>query len=287
MAFSVTRLLRKVPVAEQLKEIGTFINRELLPYLHELRESLSNAFVGFGSDTIIIADDGTAERAALTGDVTSVQNSNVTAFRTFSAKSILANATNADAIPTELAATRAYQVPRVNTANTATVMQVIGGVSANGSNPDATNAATNLSVGGEYTVQSEEWEDGTCFEFFGTYVFVEPAAPPTLTVEILIAGVVQETMIITSTAAAGTRGGQIGGYIRNLTLGSSGTCMLTITRLNNHGSTEDQRSQPTLSVAPVTVNTTIANTIQMRIRMTTAVVDATLTVTQGFVRKAF
>jgi hypothetical protein len=44
LSFSVTRLLRKVPVAEQLKEIGTFINRELLPYLHELRESLKTAF---------------------------------------------------------------------------------------------------------------------------------------------------------------------------------------------------------------------------------------------------
>lgn len=56
MSFSVTRLLRKVPVSEQLKEIGTFINRELLPYLHELRESLKTAFETPSDGLDIIGD---------------------------------------------------------------------------------------------------------------------------------------------------------------------------------------------------------------------------------------
>ncbi len=86
------------------------------------------AFLNVLSTTSIIAaaaDDAgntetelTWQRAALTGDVTAAQDVNTTAFRTFSAKSVLANATNASAIPIELAGSAAFQHLRVNSTNT-------------------------------------------------------------------------------------------------------------------------------------------------------------------------
>jgi hypothetical protein len=59
------------------------------------------------------------QRAALTGAVTASANSNATAFGSAAAKSVLANATNAAAVPAFLAGSAAFQHLRVNAANTA------------------------------------------------------------------------------------------------------------------------------------------------------------------------
>jgi hypothetical protein len=65
------------------------------------------------------------ERAALTGAVTAAQNSNTTAFGTLAAKSVLANATNATAVPVSLAGSAAFQHLRVNSGNTALEWSVL------------------------------------------------------------------------------------------------------------------------------------------------------------------
>lgn len=57
-------------------------------------------------------------RAALTGAITAAADSNATAFGTFAAKSVLANATNAVAVPAPLSGSAAFQHLRVNSANT-------------------------------------------------------------------------------------------------------------------------------------------------------------------------
>jgi hypothetical protein len=61
----------------------------------------------------------TFQRPALTGAVTASQDSNATAFGALAAKSVLANATNASAVPAALAGSAAFQHLRVNSANTA------------------------------------------------------------------------------------------------------------------------------------------------------------------------
>lgn len=61
----------------------------------------------------------TFRRAALGGDITAPLNTNLTAFRLFNAKSVLVNATNASAVPSDLASSAADQYLRVNAANTA------------------------------------------------------------------------------------------------------------------------------------------------------------------------
>jgi hypothetical protein len=80
--------------------------------------STSNTLVGTqdsGNDEIEI----TVQRAALTGAITASANSNTTAFGALAAKSVLANATNASAVPAALAGSGAFQHLRVNSANTA------------------------------------------------------------------------------------------------------------------------------------------------------------------------
>ncbi len=71
-----------------------------------------------GSSTSITVNANDIQRAALTGAVTAGANSNTTAFGALAAKSVLANATNASAVPAALAGSAAFQHLRVNSANT-------------------------------------------------------------------------------------------------------------------------------------------------------------------------
>lgn len=71
---------------------------------------------GAGGSIVVGAND--VQRAALTGAITASQDSNTTAFGALAAKSVLANATNASAVPAALAGSAAFQHLRVNSANT-------------------------------------------------------------------------------------------------------------------------------------------------------------------------
>ncbi len=78
-----------------------------------------------GSSTSIVVGADDVQRAALTGDVTAAQNVNTTAFRSFTARSVLANATNAAGAPTELQGTTAHHLLKVNAAGTALVFEAL------------------------------------------------------------------------------------------------------------------------------------------------------------------
>jgi hypothetical protein len=71
-----------------------------------------------GSTSITVNADSVT-RPALTGAITASADSNVTAFGSAAAKSVLVNATNGAAVPAFLAGTGAFQHLRVNSANTA------------------------------------------------------------------------------------------------------------------------------------------------------------------------
>jgi hypothetical protein len=93
----VLRLLRRLPVAEKIQDIAIFINRELLPFLQELRESTAATFEQVTTNTLLGRDtpgtgdveeislDDTLEftgskviqRAEITGDVEIPAGSNV------------------------------------------------------------------------------------------------------------------------------------------------------------------------------------------------------------------
>lgn len=71
-----------------------------------------------GSSTSIVTSANDVQRAALSGAITAAQDSNVTAFGVLAAKGVLANATNASAVPAALAGSAAFQHLRVNSGNT-------------------------------------------------------------------------------------------------------------------------------------------------------------------------
>lgn len=71
---------------------------------------------GAGGSIVVTAND--VQRGALTGAITASQDSNTTAFGAAAAKSVLANATNASAVPAFLGGTAAFQHLRVNSGNT-------------------------------------------------------------------------------------------------------------------------------------------------------------------------
>jgi hypothetical protein len=77
-----------------------------------------------GSTSITIASDQ-VQRAAITGVVNIPANSNAAVYPAATAKSLLANATNASAVPAFLAGTAAFQYLRVNSANNALEMATL------------------------------------------------------------------------------------------------------------------------------------------------------------------
>lgn len=74
--------------------------------------------VGAGGGGSLVVGANDVQRAALTGAITASQDSNATSFGALAAKSVLANATNASAVPAALAGSAAFQHLRVNSANT-------------------------------------------------------------------------------------------------------------------------------------------------------------------------
>jgi len=91
------------------------------------------------STSIVVDFPGTNEvqRAALTGDVTASQNSNTTAFRSFSALSVLARASGTSGVPTELAATPSSEAVLHEALGSIAWGQVTTGGYADGSITDA------------------------------------------------------------------------------------------------------------------------------------------------------
>ncbi len=87
----------------------------------------TGGILAVGSSTSIAVNANDIQRAALTGAITASVNSNTTAFGTLAAKSVLANSTNATAVPAALAGSAAFQYLRVNSANTALEWATLSG----------------------------------------------------------------------------------------------------------------------------------------------------------------
>lgn len=152
-------------------------------------------------------------------------------------------------------------------------------------NASATAATTNLS-GGVYTAPAFSITAGAVYRatlyFFWTHL---AAATPTLTAEFLINGAVVETVVLTPVAAAANYSGKIEALFTCRTTGAGGTAMVSVQFLSNAG--QDLVNVPIGSLATATdaIDTTADRTLELRVRMTTAVVANTLTVTQGFTER--
>ncbi len=164
-------------------------------------------------------------------------------------------------------------------------IQNLPGLVAIVTNGAATNAATNLTFG-TFTVPANMMRVQSVLRFTGYFAFLHTAAAtPTLTIEVLINGSVIETLVITPLSTAATYSGKVEALITVRTVGGSGTVFCNIWCVTTAGSNSTGQIGGTTGTATDVVDTTAARSIEMRIRMTTAVPSNTLTVTQGFIEK--
>lgn len=163
--------------------------------------------------------------------------------------------------------------------------QMESGVFALTSNAAATNATTNLSVCSS-TIPANSLRVGSVYRMRGYFVFVHTAAStPTITIEVLINAAVVETLIVTPIATAATYRGRIEALMTCRTTGSGGTVMVTIESISTAGSNASNQMAGTTGTATDAINTTVSRSLELRMRMTTAVASNTLTVIQGLMEK--
>lgn len=149
----------------------------------------------------------------------------------------------------------------------------------------ANNAVTDLTAC-SHTFQANTLQVGSVWEYFGYYVHTKVAAAgtPTLTLELLVNGSVIDSIVVTPQSAITTFAGTIHGFLTIRTTGAGGTCQANcrvdgnvVLAAGNDGS---------VSIATDAIDTTVARSTSMRMRMTTATGGANiLSVTQGFIRK--
>lgn len=149
----------------------------------------------------------------------------------------------------------------------------------------ATNATTNLS-GGSFTVPAGSCRVGTVYRNTLAFLYTHTAATtPTLTAELLIAGAVAQTAVFTPLAFAATFYGEVVALTTVRSLGAGGTCVTAVQFKCGFGNTMPDTLAAGATVATTAINTTATQTIELRIRMTTAVASNTLTVSQGFTER--
>lgn len=161
-----------------------------------------------------------------------------------------------------------------------------GGASAIIANATATNAATNLTCC-SMTIPAGKLRVGSVYRFLGYFVAVKVGgtALPTYTCELLINAVVVASFVITPVATAATYTGTIIGWMTVRSIGAGGTAMCHIQTQNDVGATIASQLGGNNGTTTVAIDTTVARTVEMRMRMTTAVASNVLTVTQGFPEK--
>lgn len=258
-------------------------------------------FVNSTSCTAVVTDDAgndelevTFQRAALTGEVTASANANTTT---------ITRSTNFDwtgehsyaesATGPTLAAGQGAFWP-LNEAPTTPMYTDDAGltwrigcaaVQAITANTAATNATTNLS-GGSFAIPAGSSRVGTLYRNTLAFLYTHTAATtPTLTAELLIAGAVAQTVVFTPLAFAATFYGEVVAITTIRSLGAGGTCMVSAQFKCGIANSLGDALAGAGTVATTAIDTTASQTIELRIRMTTAVASNTLTVIQGFTER--
>jgi hypothetical protein len=154
-------------------------------------------------------------------------------------------------------------------------------------NPTATNATTNLSAGA-YTIVANTARVGTTYKAVIHFAFVHAAgATPTITAEWVLTGGTPTglaSFVITPTSTGGTYRGTIEGLLRFQTIGGSAGGISTVRTCNSFGNTGND-STGGVDGGFTGSDTTVTQTIEFRIRMTTAVASNTLTVQQAYIER--
>lgn len=151
-------------------------------------------------------------------------------------------------------------------------------------NAAATNATTNLSCTGAPNILAGSTVVGSTFVPKGWFSFLHTAAAtPTITAEVLVNAAVVATAILSPVSTAATFGGKVEGIVTIRTTGAGGTAMAQVGFDNNFflANTIDN----SVNTATFAIDTTVARSLELRIRMTTAVAANTLTVTNGYIER--
>lgn len=268
--------------------------------------AVANATAGVASPTAITAAASTALCRGAAGNI-AFQALEIATLASQAANTVLANATGGAAVMTAVAIAAQSLLARAAgnlVALTATAAQFLGRnltgdlsfqlkglVASNTTMPAATNATTNLTCGGSFSIPANTLEAGAVYRVTGEWHYVHTAAAtPTITIEFLINAVViaAVTRVITPIATAANYTGTLIATLRCQTTGAGGTCVVNLDSKDSvqtfaRGSIENTPN--TAAPATTAIDTTVARTIELRIRMTTAVAANTLTVVHGYIEK--
>jgi hypothetical protein len=154
-------------------------------------------------------------------------------------------------------------------------------------NTAVTALATNITMV-TTTVAANDWAVGSLWRLTGWFKFNHPsAATPTLTVDLLVGGTLEETFVVTPIApgATDTYPGRVEAIICCRSTGGAGTMKTDVQIYTSAGSTSGNCLNGSIVTADRGLDTTVSNALLLRIRMTTGVASNVLTVVQGYAER--
>jgi hypothetical protein len=160
-----------------------------------------------------------------------------------------------------------------------------GGLQAITANVVTTNSTANLS-GGSFTIPANTLRVGSLYRVTLWFLYDHSAAAtPTLTTELLVGGAVVESAVMVPVSVAFNWNGKVEAIFCCRTIGAAGTQKSDLIFTSSSASDYQNALSGSRNTATTAIDTTAAQTLQLRIRMTTAVAANTLTVLQGYTER--
>jgi len=238
-----------------------------------------------GSTSVVYdGASGTLKRAALTGAVTSAQDTNATAYGAIAAKSIVLNPTNAVAVPAPSAPLTQLQSVRSNPANNALEWGA-GAVGAVATSSNVLAATTFLDVSGTLTIPANTLQVGSRYVLRGTYQFARGATATALNLVSRL-NVGANNLSVTS-AAARTLNLFQGSVevVAEFTVTGVNVCMAHILTTTNCDNVAVDGKVASAFSGTLAVDTTIANNINIAAQMSAAVAGTAIFTAGGDVER--
>lgn len=164
--------------------------------------------------------------------------------------------------------------------------QLSGGVlsALTSSSPTANGVSNNLALAA-FAIAANTTLVGHTYRSAIYYTFTHTAAAtPTLTIEMLVNGVVVASLVVNVVATAGTYHGFVEAVWRYTSIGAAGNVVASLRSVNAVGFAIVDFLAST-NVAAVPTDTTASSSVQLRMRMTTSVASNVLTVNQAVLER--
>jgi hypothetical protein len=158
----------------------------------------------------------------------------------------------------------------------------VSGIST--ANSALTFSTSNITVT-SVAVAANDWKVSSLYRMTGWWKYTHAAgATPRLIAELLVGASVIESVELEPFPSF-TGSGQVQAVICCRTTGAGGTIKSEVMFISNMGPSTDWTNIGTTTTATDAINTTIANTITLRMRMVTAIAANTLTLVQGYTER--